>query len=67
MIYLLAFVAFEAAWFVPFLMVFRATRLSSAYAYISLVPIIGPLVCAWVLALRPWPLKGKLVRVPLKY
>ncbi len=62
MLYLLAFVAFEAAWFVPFRIVFRSARFSTLYAYISLIPILGPLICIWILAARPWPLKSKVVR-----
>lgn len=62
MLYLLAFVAFEAAWFIPFRIVFREARFSFAYPFIALIPIIGPLVCTWILALRPWPLKSRFVR-----
>ena len=62
MLYLLAFVVFEAAWFVPFRIVFRSARFSTLYAYASLIPMIGPLLCIWILATRPWPIKTKLVR-----
>ncbi|WP_420995389.1 hypothetical protein ACKI2N_027850 [Cupriavidus sp. 30B13] len=60
--YLLGFVAFEAIWFFPFRKVFRAAHFGAPYAYLSLIPLMGPLLCIWILAARPWPLKTKLVR-----
>jgi hypothetical protein len=59
---LLAMMAFELAWFVPFRRVFRQAHFSPEYAYLSLVPILGPLLCIWILATRRWPLKAKLVK-----
>ncbi len=64
MVYLLAFVVFEAAWFIPFRTVFKNAHFSDPYAYVSLIPIIGPLACIWILASKPWPLRLKIVRVP---
>lgn len=64
MVYLLAFVVFEAVWFAPFRTVFKCARFSVLYAYVSLIPIIGPLACIWILASKPWPLKSKMVRSP---
>ena len=66
MLYLLAFVAFEAAWFIPFRTVFKAAHFSDLYAYISLIPMLGPLACIWMLASKPWPLKSKIVRVSVQ-
>ncbi|MGO4326311.1 hypothetical protein AB4Z48_12040 [Cupriavidus sp. 2TAF22] len=61
-IYLLGFLAFEALWFFPFRKVFRTARFESGYEYLALIPLVGPLVCLWILAFRPWPLKTRLVR-----
>lgn len=66
MLYLLAFIAFEAAWFIPFRRVFRTAHFSAPYAYLSLIPILGPLACLWILASKPWPLKTQIVRVAEK-
>ncbi|MGO4326533.1 hypothetical protein AB4Z48_19375 [Cupriavidus sp. 2TAF22] len=60
--YLLGFLAFEAIWFLPLRKVFRAAHFSTTYAYLALIPLVGPLLCIWILAARPWPLKNKLVR-----
>ncbi|MCY1352674.1 hypothetical protein D9M68_474070 [compost metagenome] len=60
MLYLLAFVAFEAAWFIPFHTVFRAAHFGARYSYLSLIPIVGPLACIWILASKPWPLRTKM-------
>lgn len=60
--YLLGFLLFEALWFLPFKKVFRAAHFNWPYAYLALLPLVGPLLCIWVLATRPWPLKTKLVR-----
>ena len=43
MIYLLGFFLFEALWFFPYRKVFQAARFSGYYAYLALLPIIGPL------------------------
>lgn len=58
----LALLIFEALWFVPFYKVFREARFSTAYAFLALIPIAGPLLCLWILFLFPWPLKNRLVR-----
>lgn len=57
-----AFLVFEALWFVPFYKVFQEARFSVGYALLALIPIVGPLICIWILYLCPWPLKKKLVR-----
>jgi len=62
-IYLLGFLLFEALWFLPFRKIFRAAHFGKAYAYLALIPLMGPLLCIWILATRPWPLKSKLVRL----
>ncbi|TDF66502.1 hypothetical protein E1J61_10000 [Cupriavidus sp. L7L] len=59
---LLGLVVFELLWFVPFQRVFRQAHFSSGYAYLSLVPLLGPLLCIWILASKRWPLKSKLVK-----
>ena len=59
---LLALMVFELAWFVPFRRVFQQAHFSPAYAYLSLVPVVGPLLCIWILASKRWPLKAKLVK-----
>lgn len=61
-LYLLGFLFFEALWFIPFRKVFKAAHFGPRYAYLALLPFIGPLLCIWILASRPWPLKSKLVR-----
>ncbi|MCY0854383.1 MULTISPECIES: hypothetical protein [unclassified Cupriavidus] len=64
LINLLGFLLFEALWFFPFKRVFRAAHFHPAYAIIALIPIAGPLACIWLLAMRPWPLKDRLIRLP---
>jgi hypothetical protein len=60
--YILGFLLFEALWFLPFRKVFMAAHFSAHYAWLALIPLVGPLLCIWILAARPWPLKTKLVR-----
>lgn len=63
MVYFLAFAIFEAAWFIPFRIVFKTAHFNALCAYLSLIPILGPLACVWILASKPWPLKTKIFRV----
>lgn len=60
--FLLAFVVFELAWFLPFRSVFKQAHFQPGYALISLVPVFGPLICIWILASKRWPLKNKMVK-----
>jgi len=62
LIYLIALMAFELAWFLPFRSVFRQAHFHPGYAYLSLVPILGPLACIWILSTKRWPLKNRLVK-----
>lgn len=59
---LIAATVFELVWFVPFRKVFRHAHFSPGYAYLSLVPVLGPLLCIWILAAKRWPLKSKLIK-----
>ncbi|MDF3833126.1 hypothetical protein P3W85_09205 [Cupriavidus basilensis] len=61
-LYLLGFLVFEAIWFFPFRKVFKSAHFEGFYAYLALIPLLGPLLCIWILASKPWPLKTKLVR-----
>ncbi|CAG2132480.1 hypothetical protein LMG26411_00625 [Cupriavidus numazuensis] len=65
-VYLFGFLVFEALWFFPFRAIFREARFGSGYAYLALIPLLGPLACIWILASKPWPLKTKLVRISPK-
>ncbi|QQX89018.1 hypothetical protein JJQ59_25405 [Cupriavidus necator] len=57
LLYLLAFVAYEAEWFLSL----GTARFSTPYAHLSLVPILGPLTCIWILACKLWSLKSKMI------
>lgn len=59
---LFSFLLIELAWFVPFRKVFSIAHFHPAYAFLSLLPLIGPLLCLWILAIKPWPLKRQLIR-----
>ena len=58
-----AFLLFGLVWFVPLYRIFRRAHFHAACALFAIIPLLGPLVCLWVLCIRPWPLKAKLVRV----
>ena len=62
-IYLPGFLLFELLWFFPYRKVFKAAHFSGHYAYLALLPVVGPMICIWILAYRPWPLKARLVRI----
>ncbi|GAB7550107.1 hypothetical protein CS8_098200 [Cupriavidus sp. 8B] len=54
----LGFLLFEALWFIPYSRAFKAARINGYYAYLALLPIIGPLICTWILAYRSLPPKS---------
>lgn len=62
LVYVLAAVLFELAWFLPFRRIFQLAHFHSGYACLALVPLVGPLACAWILSTQRWPLKSKLVK-----
>lgn len=62
LVYVLAALLFELAWFLPFRRIFQLAHFHPAYAFLALVPVVGPLACAWILSTRRWPLKSKLVK-----
>lgn len=59
---LLGLLAFEVIWFLPFQKVFKIAHFSPSYAYLALIPFLGPFICIWILAAKPWPLKTRMVR-----
>ncbi|MDF3835805.1 hypothetical protein P3W85_23050 [Cupriavidus basilensis] len=54
---LIAFLIFEALWFVPYSLAFKAAGIRGHYAYLALLPILGPLICTWILAYHVRPPK----------
>jgi len=64
-VYVLAALVFELAWFLPFRRIFRQAHFHPAFAFLSLIPMVGPLACAWLLSTLRWPLKSKLVKTYL--
>jgi hypothetical protein len=51
--------AFQLLWFIPLRRILARTQLPEAIAFIALFPVLGPLACAWILAIRPWPIRQR--------
>lgn len=58
----LLFIVYEILWLVPYYYIFRKAKYHSAWALLSLVPVVGPLACAFILAFTTWPLRSKIVK-----
>lgn len=56
---ILAILAIELLWLVLFRKIFRKSGIDLRYSFLSLLPF-GSLICALILAIKPWPNRVRL-------